>query len=298
MNAKETARLAMYVVTADLETTADPAIIAGMPKFNTHLTEFKLAIADIDVAARQQQDYPRLTAADKTAAREALLNSMLNAELIVKAFAADNNKPGIAQGVIAADSTLRKLNDKEFSLEAENIVKLITEWENDLAPYGIGKNEILELSAATDLFKALMSTPRLNVVAKADATKKVKEGFRRADEALLHMDNLVKTRRKSQPDFHNDYWQRRIIVNLPSQPLALRGTVVNAAGVPLKGVKMTIDGHTQKARTTAKGTFRVKSLPDGVYVLRFVLPGYEELLHTIAITNGNRNFATIQLREQ
>ncbi len=287
----------MLTATAGIETPDNLEILTKMPNFSDHLSAFKLGLADIHKAALIQQDHPLTTSEDKEAARETLENHMLEVSTIINAFAVNTKKAGVAQGYAAKEYVFKRMKDRELELEAKNIIKLATQWEDDLVPYGLTKNDTRQLQEAASAFTNLIPVPGDNQRTKKGSTQMIRDGFKRADTALGFMDALVNTQRTKAPEFYADYWSRRVVIDLPSHTISLRGVAKDSNGSPLKNVKVAIDGTQRAAKTTATGAFQFRRLPDGVYILRFTRPGFEDLMYTAVVNNGIKTIVTVQMRE-
>ncbi len=296
MNRRQTSKLAMYTVTASLETEGDPQILAMMPNFITHVGNLKVAIATIDTAAKAQMHYTATVSGNKQDARTRLEERMFITGSAVRAWAIANNDTNLAAEWNLTLPGLSRMKDKDLLLKARNLIEASVPLANELIPFGISKEESNALYDAANLFDNLMPSPRKNQISKADATKALESGFAHAESELGHMDVLAELLHTREPAFYTDYQNRRTPIKPASRPLALFGSIRDDNGNPLKNVSITIDGLPDTAQSTARGNFRFPTLPDGVHNLHFKRHGYQELIHTVAITNGQRAKIDIELR--
>ena len=67
----------------------------------------------------------------------------------------------------------------------------------------------------------------------------------------------------------------------------ISGTVADGSGQALPGVTVEISGPDQRRVTTDdRGRYAVTGLLPGAYRVRFLLPGFQEVLHQVAVSAG------------
>jgi len=76
----------------------------------------------------------------------------------------------------------------------------------------------------------------------------------------------------------------------------LRVFVTNPDQEPLEKAKAKIVGSTKTHKTSAKGSFNIKSLPEGMHTITFSLPGYKDQTLNFPIIKGKRTDLRITLQ--
>jgi carboxypeptidase family protein len=297
MNAKQNAKLAMYIVTAGLDTEGDPDILSKMPLFTAHLASLRSTIGTINVLTTKQDHFAANASLDKQSARTILEGQIYDIAASARAMAIKAKELDLADEWHLQPFTLKRAKDGRLLTKARNLATLAASRETDLLPYGITDREIGALIAATDLFESLMPKPRKNRVNKSNITKEIKTAFVSADDTITQMDILADTLRNRHPLFHADYRSRRTIISPPRRITALLGYVRDSSSNPLHGAAITVDGHSISVRSSRKGQFRIPQLPEGVYMLRITLPGYRELVETVIVNNGHTSRPGISMKE-
>lgn len=297
MNGRQKNKLAAYVVTAAIETDADPGILAQLPDSAQHFTSLKEAITKIEQAHAAQLHYAKPASGDKKEARAALVDSLFNNAAAFCALSVKMKNRDLADEWNLSVNAVRKLTDLNLLATAGNLRAAMTPFMTDLEPYGIKEGQLTALSDAAAAFSALMPLPRTNQLSEREASLQLRDGFAQADAALSALDILVRMLRKREPAFYADYRNRRTPLKSPARPHAISGTVTNGKGNPLQFVRISIDGLPNVAGTTAKGNFRFSNVEDGVHVLRFRCHGFEEHAQAVSVNHNRSERATIALRE-
>ena len=167
----------------------------------------------------------------------------------------------------------------------------------DLLTYGA---TAASLTAAQDLrtdYISKMADPRNAISYKAEETKLLKIEFAKADKLLEEtMDTLIIIVKYSDMTVYDIYKNNRKIINPGSFPLALRVFVTNPDQEPLEKVKAKIAGNSKIYKTAKKGSFNIKSLPEGMHTITFSLPGYKDQTLNFPIIKGKRTDLRITLQ--
>lgn len=297
MNGKQKNKLAAYVVTATIETDANPGILAQLPDSTQHFTSLKAAITKIEQAHAAQLHYAKPASGDKKEARAALEDSVFNNAAALCALSVKMKNKDLAEEWNLSVNSLKKLTNLNLLATANNLRAAMTPFMADLEPYGIKEGQRTALGDAAAAFSALMPVPRTNQLSEKEASLQLREGFAEADASLEALDILVRMLRKREPAFYADYRNRRTPLKSPARPYAVSGTVTNRKGNPLQYVRVSIDGLPNTAGTTAKGNFRFSSLDDGVHILRFLRHGFEEHTQAVSVNHNRSERTAIELKE-
>ncbi|AWI26127.1 carboxypeptidase regulatory-like domain-containing protein [Flavobacterium pallidum] len=297
MNGKQKNKLASYIVTAAIETEADPAILAQMPDALLHLAALRAAIAKIEQASAAQLHYAQRATGNKKEARLALEEAVFNSAAALCALSTRLKDVTLAEEWNLSVNTLQKMRDHNLFATATNLVTAMQPYATQLEAYGIPKSGNTVLTDTIALFGALMPKPRENQLSEKEASLQLLEGFNDAQAAATALDTLANMLRKREPAFYADYRNRRTAIKTAARPYAATGSVTDNTGNPLRYVSVAIDGLPDTVRTTDKGNFRFQTLPDGVHILHFRLHGYQDQSHAISVNQHRSDRMAIELRE-
>jgi hypothetical protein len=167
----------------------------------------------------------------------------------------------------------------------------------DLASYGVTQASLDQTIALLNEFANKLAQPRNAISNKAEETQLLKQEFAKTDQLLEEtMDTLVIIVKLTDTQFFNIYKNNRKIIGPGYFPLALRTYVTNTLQEPLEKVKAVIKGNTTTYKTTEKGTFQIKSLPEGMHQITFSLPGYQDQTLNFPVIKGKRTDLRIVLQ--
>ncbi|WP_298151575.1 carboxypeptidase-like regulatory domain-containing protein [Flavobacterium sp.] len=297
MRKSQNSRLNMYRMLTAIENTLDPTVAAKMPKYSDYMTGLKTTVTAIEKTAIEQAQHNDKSSGDKTSARTALEDFMLETGRSLQAYAHNNEKQNVADAFHYVIHDLQKLRENELIAEAGKLLDTITLLEPDLTDYGIDKTTATELETLRDNFHNLLLQPQENRVLGADATKKMNSLFALADKHVKSLDKLFEMLRSKHTDHYTNYRNRRVIVKLASHPYQVIGTVTNAAGEPLKGIKVRVEAAAKPFLTGPTGRFFLRSLAEGVQNLTLSGSGYKDQVITVAVTRGIRCTPKVEMRE-
>lgn len=101
------------------------------------------------------------------------------------------------------------------------------------------------------------------------------------DDLLVgQLDKMTNTLKETNSDFHEAYYQARIIIDLGTSSTMVRGTVKDGGDVPLIGVQFRVlmagtDTEVKKVFSEVKGVYRAAKLPTGFFDLEWSFAGYD-----------------------
>ena len=79
----------------------------------------------------------------------------------------------------------------------------------------------------------------------------------------------------------------------------VKGTVVTIVGQqPVIGATVVLVGTTKGAKVKEDGTFRIKQVPPGRYVIKTSAAGYVAVTQEIVVTSGKQVILSIELQEK
>jgi len=164
----------------------------------------------------------------------------------------------------------------------------------DVTPYGINDATQLDFNKLITDFEKSMPTQRINITEKKLNTAKLANHIEKVDQSLVQIDALVKILTSTEPTLCITYDLTRKVLNYGIRTIAIRGLIIDAiTKIGIKGVTITFvntDGTAiQPAivrKSAIKGGFIVKSLAEGIYQIKLTKIGYQDLILTNTVVNG------------
>jgi len=196
---------------------------------------------------------------------------------------------------------IKRIKDTEIMVLVNTTIKYATSHLKDLKDYGITEAMISDYQKSANGFVEFLTKPQEIIAERKTATSHLKELFKQLDEQLTeYLDNLMMQYKLKEPQFYSDYENARIIYDDPTISKSLMGTVTDAhePAHVLQYVKVTVKFKAGSEladnvkKTTAKGNFQFKKLPEGVCTVTFEKNKYETQtieteIHKNALTRIN-----------
>jgi len=302
MNKKQEARFTMAnneVKLLDINHAIwkDDAIVSGS------IDKAKTKISNINNTLQEQRIDTKGYTNQKTKYRDVVDKNLDYLFAAFRGYAKINNDEVLYQDANISLSKISKISDTEIIPFFDKNIDYAQQHLQELDAYGINQDMLDKAKTNLTNYQDLLSMPRDITAIRAAATKKLKT---QVNDLVLFfddvLDNLMVKYRRSHPDFYQQYLNARIIVDNPTTALSIKGTVVDADGKkPLQHVKVTVkfkagselaDYHT---KTTEKGNYQFKGIPDGKCKLIFELEYYDKLVVDSTVYTGKATDLDVQL---
>ncbi len=302
-------RLAMYSI-IELFITKNISLTAKLPLFDVHFMAFKeTQELLIHCTAKQKMNYTGITLT-KRELRDTLVTMVSDYSRKLRAFAVFTDDVKLAQEVHVTKTRLILARELEFSSLCSMVYHSAEPLVARLGSYGITIETQKVLLKAIEAYEASITGPRVAILQRGSATRELVRLFAQADELLRKMDMAVEIVRGLEPLFYFGYKEsRKVITHFGS--MRLMGLVVDGhTGMAVSGAKVELtlaNGAKPKAtkrakkpililkKSGAKGGFKVKLAPDGVYNVRVNKVGYLECVVQVVLVKGDRNAVRIVL---
>ena len=172
----------------------------------------------------------------------------------------------------------------------------------DLEDYGMTQKMIDDYGKEADGFIEYFTTPQELVAEKKQATTELKKLFKQLDEQLTeHLDNHMMQYKTKNPKFYEIYENARIIFDDPTITRSMMGKVLGEeTNLPIENVLVTViceNGKTYTYKTTEKGNFQFKKLPEGKCKVTFEYPYYDTLTVNSAIFDNAMTRLNVAIRK-
>lgn len=289
MNRKQERKFSMYNAVSTYLQSVDPTIIGKMPLMDEAIEALQKSIDEIRTISENQQESRKAYRQIKQATREEVENTFYLLLGQVKSLAVNTNNILLRDQVSFSLSALKGMSDGNLQVTTGIILEKANENLADLLTYGA---TAASLTAAQDLrtdYISKMADPRNAISYKAEETKLLKIEFAKTDKLLEDtMDTLIIIIKYSDMTVYDIYKNNRKIIGPNGMALAFRVFVKNMAQEPIQYIKAVIEGDSTTYKTSIKGSFQIKSLPDGMHSITFSKAGYQTQVIEFPITKKER----------
>jgi hypothetical protein len=272
---------------------ANTEVVATIPNLKALVGSLDLLCKEIQTASQHQFLYSHGAGVNKRLVKANMMRLMADISRKLSAFAMLTNDPVLQQEVRTTNFALTHMTDNSLGsfcrilLDRGNLSLDLT------AAYGLIHQNLKDLEAALQSYEQALSEPRLARAGRKMATGQLAILFCQIDVLLKKSDILVEIVREREHNFYQGYRNSRKLINRVGHGLQLIITVVDKVdGQPLPRVLCQLASKEQPShmllskKSAAKGSFKVKSLEGGPFLLTVTRPGYQEMCREIFVTKG------------
>ena len=192
MTRKEERALSAYLTSVDF-LSQNTAITASVPYFTPAFTVFKATVKSIkDLAQQQSTQNNAIGTQSKTDLRKECFTTLRILSEVLKAHAVGINDDALAEQVSEGTSLFFKLADTTFLTTCRKYHALTTSHLADLVPFNVDAPFLASFKTSIDTYEMILTMPRLNIIARADSTKKLKDLFGKARVEIDKLTTLIK----------------------------------------------------------------------------------------------------------
>ena len=215
--------------------------------------------------------------------KEKRQTDMVNAALIVAAgiwsYATDSDNHELAEKSDFVVSKFDHMRDTERISAAELIRDLANDNIAVLGPYKIIPPVVTDLNNKIDSYRLYIPKPKMAINTKAGAKIEVINLKEKAKLILNKVDKLMEFYKISNPDFHEEYFRSRNIIDLghrTRKPVCtIKGLVIDfETEKPCPGTKIYIMGDDSFVTSDLKGYFELPVKTAGKVIIMAELTGY------------------------
>jgi hypothetical protein len=310
MTNEQESRQSMYLAVRDFS-SPNTSITTNLPNYTSNLTIVTNTITQIQSIGEQQKFDKTGITEGKNQLKTLLITTTADNSRKLTAYAKFTNNPTLLGEVKFTESDLKRCADTALKDYAQIVYDRAQTNVASLTNYGITAATQTAFLTAINNYNAVLASPRVGITVKSQATKQLVTLFKTADDALANMDTAVEIIRLSQANFYNGYKTARKIVDTGIGSLALKGTANDLqSGEPIQNATFTFkpattllkaassNGNNNIVKKTAtKGSFNIKSMPEGTYSVTITKPGYKDQIVTVSVVNGEMTDLVIQLEK-
>lgn len=272
----------LYTLESLLQGT-DPAIIAQMPGFNHLFTKFQTHLEELRNSITEQYTLTGGYKEQKTKSKQTLITTIREVSTRVQAYAWIAEDKVLYHKVSASKSAILLMTDTSTNAYGRLVHELATEHQAVLAPYGVDIAMLNKLKTAIDDYYHNIPQPRAAQINRMFHTANIERLLKELSHLLVGMDILVRTLEHSQHNFYINYFDAKILVDLPTRRLTIHGKVTNQEDQPVGKVTIEIPALNIKTKSSSIGGFKFKNIPSGMYQITFSQIGYTPKTITIAL---------------
>jgi len=256
-----------------------------------HYNNLDELIADLrKYIAKQEIDTTGYAVAKRKVKAE-LTKQVYGLSASIRTFAVDTNNDPLFNEFDTSLTSIKRFKDVDILNYAGTILAKLTEYEEQLKPYGLTPEELVNLGSRVEDYKKLLLQPAEQRKEKAVATAKIKKLISAILRLLKYsLDNDMMQYQDTQEDLYQKYLNLREIDDNKTTALSIKGKVTDAHNpdLPLQYVQVTVkfkpgselSGNVKSAYTTTTtklGNFQFKGLPEGACRVKFEKNNYRTL---------------------
>lgn len=260
------------------------SVAAGVPAFASILGKVKAKFKEIDKLNELGNGTSTGVTADTKVLRQRMCELAVKCGSAGLAYAHQIKSNTLAEQLKFTEYALSKLKKEDVDDVCQQMKDAVAAHVAVLADYGVGAGDVAALQAAIDAYRKDVANPRLALVNRSQARKKIVALIREVMDDLLarQLDRVVDTLKAGNPNFWGGYQMAREIIDIGVTHAKVRGTVRDALDVPLEKVRFTIyEAGTKKVvvqvLSEKNGKFKASPLPTGNFDFVWELEGYEPI---------------------
>jgi hypothetical protein len=230
---------------------------------------------------------------DKNIKKLTLIDKIMFVEHRLKSFAATTSNNELAGSINYNASDMKYTSQAEISGIANTLIAKAQANITALAPYGITAPVITDLQTAVTAFNTALPRPRNAMVQRKNATENINLLFAEINSILKdRLDHDIEVFKTTKPEFYSQYKAARMILGSSSRTISVMATAVkNGTNAPLHNVLFSFISKKDNTvavvkKTTEKGHFSLKHLPEGNYDIRVQKTGFKEQTISVTVIGG------------
>lgn len=187
---------------------------AALVPYSNAVDAFKDVILNLEAEVETQGLGTDGYAMDKGAKKEDMVRKTLAIANHVYAYAVDNADIVLREKMSVSYSALIAPRDAVVAQKCQGIHDEANAVIASLAAYGVVAGDLTAQQSAIDIYEAVISSPRTAITVRKGATENIEELIREGTAILKdRMDKLMVEYEVSSPDFYQEYFDARIVVN-------------------------------------------------------------------------------------
>lgn len=191
---------------------------AALVPYANATTAFKDKIVAIEAEVAKQGTDLEGYALDKAAKKEKMVQKGLAIANQVYAYAEDNDDAVLREKMDVSYSDLTAPRDAVIAQKCQVIHDEANAVIASIGAYGVVAADLTALETLIDAYEAVISAPRTAITVRKGATEAIETLIKEGTTILTNrMDKLMSEFKDSNPDFYQEYFDARIVVNTGSK---------------------------------------------------------------------------------
>ena len=296
MNKQQTSKNNMFDRLRLFISGTSGAVIATMPFFAVWYALFGDLCNEINILRDKQLANRKGPAQTKAERREKLITDGLSFCAKMRSYARSIGDTNLYDRVNILRSFMEHLDNQSLIGVCENILAELTLLQPVMADYGIVLGTVTDYETLLTSYITAAPAPQQSIAEKKEATRDLKLKFKAAMTQLADLDGAALGIMLSNKSFYDGYNDARMIIDLPTRVIVIRGKVVDENGVAIPLVTMRCEALGINRRVSAKGKFNVHNAVDGNYGFDFICNGFVTVRQEIGVQLGIRNDVVVVMR--
>ena len=232
----------------------------------------------------------------KTNLRNAMVELGVNIAYSLKAYAKRVNNEVLFTEMSMTKSSLEGMRDNDVKDKCQLIATRATANVAGISTYGITQAVIDGYIQNITLFGNNIPKPRLSITANVLLTQNIAAAFKALDKSLEELDIKMFALNFAHRQIVDQYKSCRRIVNHAGRLLSLVGNITDQDYNPVFGAVVTISTINREAKSTKKGNFEFKNLPEGQYMVQITRPSFATQTIMVGVVKGQTTELKIMLQ--
>jgi len=270
----------------------NPDLLKDNPILKKHVDELKALYKDLLAYKVIQETDIKGSFKRKKEVKDELAIDNYRLTGSIRSFATDNNNDLLYNEINTSKAVMRRLSDEDALSYTQLVINKMTEYKDELKPYGISAEDLVNLTALHSEFHKLLLLPAKLRKDVKTATANIKKIITKILTLLREsIDNDILQYQDDKPDIYEKYMVLREIDDSQTTALSFKGEVHDADSdcdgaedCLLQYVKVTAKFKAGKAWkemqavSTKLGNYQLKGIPDGKCTLTFTLEYYDTVV--------------------
>lgn len=232
----------------------------------------------------------------KSNLRNAMVELGVNIAYSLKAYAKRVNNEVLFTEMSMTKSSLENMRDNDVKDKCQLIATRATENVAGISTYGITQAVIDGYIQNITLFGNNIPKPRLSITANVLLTQNIAAAFKALDKSLEELDIKMFALNFAHRQIVDQYKSCRRIVNHAGRLLSLVGNITDQDYNPVFGAIVSISAINREAKSTKKGNFEFKNLPEGQYMVQITRPSFATQSIMVGVVKGQTTELKIMLQ--
>lgn len=232
----------------------------------------------------------------KTNLRNSMVELGVNIAYSLKAYAKRVNNEVLFTEMSMTKSSLENMRDNDVKDKCQLIATRATANVAGISTYGITQAVIDGYIQNITLFGNNIPKPRLSITANVLLTQNIAAAFKALDKSLEELDIKMFALNFAHRQIVDQYKSCRRIVNHAGRLLSLVGNITDQDYNPVFGAIVSISAINREAKSTKKGNFEFKNLPEGQYMVQIARPSFATQTIMVGVVKGQTTELKIMLQ--